>query len=107
MLPCMIFLGGCGGNNDDNTGKSDVICSVIFYTGIGDEFNVPMQEVNAGEIVRKPLNFPSRYYDETTDKTYQFVGWYSDPSRAPEYLWKVETDEVHSNMTLYALWEEI
>jgi uncharacterized repeat protein (TIGR02543 family) len=100
------MLVGCGDNNDDKK-PSDVICTVIVYTGIGNEFNVPMQEVHMGETARRPINFPTRYYEEATDKTYQFVGWYSDPSRTEEFLWKFETDEVQSNMTLYALWEEI
>ena len=66
-----------------------------------------MQEVREGGKVKKPINFPTRYLDESTRKTYQLVGWYSDPSRATEYLWKFDTDPVRSNMTLYALWEEV
>ena len=104
MLPC-IFLFGCGGNTEDE--KSDVLCTVIFYTGIGDEFNVPKQEVYMGEKIIKPINFPTRYYDESTDITYQLVGWYSDTSKSPEFLWKFETDIVRSDMTLYARWDQI
>jgi len=107
MIPCMIFMVGCGDNNNGDQTKSDVICTVVFYTGVSNEFNVPKQEVYMGEVVRKPINFPTRYFDENTEKTYQFVGWYSDPSRTEEFLWKFETDEVKSDMTLYALWEEI
>ena len=108
ILPCIfLFSTGCDGNNNDGESTSDVICTVIFYTGISNEFNVPIQEVRQGGKVKRPVNFPSRYLDEETRKTKQLVGWYSDPSRTQEFLWKFETDTVRSSMTLYALWEDI
>lgn len=106
ILPCIFLSTGCGGSNNNGDGTSDLICTVIFYTGISEEFNVPIQEIPEGQKVVKPKNFPNRYLDETTRKNYQFVGWYSDPSRTSEYLWTF-TEPVRSNMTLYALWEEI
>ena len=57
-------------------------------------------------LIKKPLNFPNHYQDDS-GKFYQFVGWYSDKSMTEEFLWKFETDKVRSNMTLYALWEEV
>ena len=98
---------GCGDNNNDNDGTSDLICTVIFYTGISDEFNVPMQEIKDGGKVKKPINFPNNYLNETDRQKYQFVGWYTDTSWEDKYLWKFETDVVHSNMTLYARWEPV
>lgn len=107
MIPCMMIMCGCGDDNSGNGTKSDVMCTVVFYTGISNEFNVPKQEVFMGEKIRKPINFPNRYFDESTQKTLQFVGWYTDPAMTEEYLWKFETDPVKSDMTLYALWEEV
>lgn len=107
LIPCMLFMVGCGDNNNDGETKSDVICTVVFYTGISNEFNVPKQEVFMGEKIRKPINFPNRYFDEQKQKTLQFVGWYNDQSMTDEHLWKFETDLVKSDMTLYALWEEV
>jgi uncharacterized repeat protein (TIGR02543 family) len=108
LLPCIfLFSTGCDGNNNDSEGTSDIICTVIFYTGITNEFNVPMQEVMQGGKVKRPINFPTRYLDEQTRKTYQLVGWYSDQSLNEESLWKFETDTVRSNMTLYAKWQDL
>ena len=107
LMPCLIFFGCGGSSNTGSSGTDSNVYTVVFYTGIGTEFNVPRQEVADGNVVRKPVGFPTRYYDEQTDTTKQFIGWYTDPSFEDKYLWKFETDEVHSNLTLYAYWEPI
>lgn len=106
LLPCL-FIAGCGNTSNQNSNSDGSVYTVIFYTGIGDEFNIPKQEIVDGNTVRKPIGFPTKYNDPNTNTTKQFIGWYSDPSCESQYLWKFETDEVHSNLTLYALWEDI
>ena len=107
VLP-MLWFAGCALSDDSQKSNSNGnIYTVVFYTGISSEFNIPPQEVVDGNLVIKPRNFINVYTDEKTGETKQLVGWYSDPSREQQYLWKFDTDEVHSNMTLYALWQEI
>ncbi len=108
LLPCLWFFKGCSCSNTENTQTgSGNTYTVLFYTGIADKFNVAKQEVEEGGLVREPLNFPTRYYDEETKKSYYLIGWYSDASLENNYLWKFHTDEVHNNLTLYAKWKEI
>ena len=106
IVPCIFLSTGCSGSNTQGSTSSKLTCEVIFYTGFSDKFNLPKQEVKEGDLIKKPLNFPNNYQDEVGN-LYQFIGWYSDSSRTEEYLWKFDSDRVHSNMTLYALWEKI
>ena len=107
IIPCIFLSTGCGSSdNNSNSNTSNLTCEVIFYTGFPEKFNLPKQEVKEGDLIKKPLNFPNNYQDDVGN-FYQFIGWYSDSSRTEEYLWKFESDRVHSNMTLYALWEKI
>ena len=73
---------------------------------IPDKFNVPKQEIKEGGLVKKP-EFLSTYYNESTNTSYVFNGWYSDSSLDIKYVWRFESDRVYSNMTLYAKWDEI
>lgn len=109
ILPCIILFKGCNcstGDSGNNSTKVDVTYTVFFYTGIAGKFNIPNQEIKEGELVREPSNFPNYYYDVDKQKEMYFNGWYSDISFDIKYLWKFQTDEVHSNLTLYARWEE-
>ena len=107
LLPCLFIFGcSCSRDSNNNSSSNGNIYTVIFYTGIDNEFNLPKQEIEDGQKIKKPI-MDSRYIDEATQTIKQFVGWYSDPSCEAQYLWKFETDEVHSNLTLYALWEEV
>lgn len=107
-MPCIFVFNGCScsrENSSSNT-QSNVTYTVIFYTGISEKFNVPKQEVKEGGLVVKP-EFPSTYYNEKTNTSYVFSGWFSDPSLNIKYVWKFETDTVYNNMTLYAKWDEV
>ena len=110
ILPCIILFKGCNCSCSSDAGNTtttiDTTYTVFFYTGIDAKFNIPSQEIKDGELVRTPSNFPNFYYDTVKQKDMYFNGWYSDPSLDIRYLWKFETDEVHSNLTLYAKWEE-
>ena len=109
IMPCIFFVGGCSCSKKNNTGsntQSNVTYAVIFYTGIPDKFNVPKQEIKEGGLVKKP-EFLSTYYNESTDTSYVFNGWYSDSSLDIKYVWRFESDRVYNNMTLYAKWDEI
>ena len=108
IMPCIFFFGGCSCSrgNSNTTTESNVSYAVIFYTGISEKFNVPKQEIKEGGLVQKP-EFPSTYYNEITNSSYVFSGWYSDQSLDIKYVWKFETDRVYNNMTLYAKWDEI
>ena len=66
----------------------------------------PKQEIKEGGLVQKP-EFPSTYYNELTNSSYVFSGWYSDPSLDIKYVWNFETDRVYNNITLYAKCDEI
>ena len=106
VLPCLWFMGCAGADDPNKSGSNGNIYTVVFYTGIPSEFNVSPQEVVDGNLAVKPRNFPIQYIDNDGNIK-QFIGWYSDPSCESQYLWKFETDEVHSNLTLYALWQDI
>ena len=107
LLPCLFIFGCSCSRSSDGSSSNGNVYTVIFYTGTGNEYDLPKQQIVDGGLVEKPKNFPSRYYDDATDTMMQFVGWYSDPSFASQYLWKFESDEVHSSITLYALWEQV
>ena len=108
VMPCIFFFGGCSCSkqNSNTTTESNVTYAVIFYTGIPDKFNVPKQEIKEGGLVKKP-EFLSTYYNESTNTSYVFSGWYSDASLDIKYVWRFENDRVYNNMTLYAKWDEI
>lgn len=110
IFPCVIIFNGCSCSSDNgNSGNqnTNVTYTVMFYTGNPDKFNIPKQEVKQGGLVTKPNTTGWYYYDEATGKNYNFGDWYSDPSLELRYVWKFATDEVYSNLTLYAKWNEI
>lgn len=108
IMPCIFFFGGCScsKNNSNSNTQSNVTYTVIFYTGIAGKFNVPKQEIKEGELIKKP-EFPSTYYNEETNTSYVFNGWYRDSSLDIKYVWRFDSDRVYNNMTLYAKWDEI
>ena len=110
IFPCVILFNGCSCSTDNGSSgnqNTNVTYTVMFYTGNPDKFNIPKQEVKQGGLVTKPNTTGWYYYDEATGKNYSFGDWYSDPSLKLRYVWKFATDEVYSNLTLYAKWNEI
>ena len=95
ILPCVVFFGGCGEDNNNGATNSNVTYTVMFYTDSAQEFNIPSQEVQSGKLVRRPSN-PYK-------NGYVFIGWYKDMSLTQ--VWKFESDVVLCNLVLYAKWE--
>lgn len=109
ILPCVIAFKGCSCSKNDGGNKtsSNVTHTVIFYTGNPDKFNIPKQEIKDGGKVTRPDTKGWRYYNTTNNTVLSFDAWYSDPSLDIRYVWKFDTDQVYSDITLYAKWNEI
>ena len=58
--------------------------------------DVPAQSQMYGELLEVP--------EPPTREGYSFTGWYIDS--ACDQLWKVDTDTVQTDMTLYAGWQK-
>lgn len=104
IIPCILFFGCSEPEVVDSTGE---IHTVHFYTGTGDRFNIDNVEIVDGDLCPKPQISQSRYYDEATGETKQFIGWYSTQSCEDGTMWNFNSDKVRSTMTLYAKWEVI
>ena len=69
------------------------------FTGTFDSkggSDVPAQSPMYGELLEVP--------EPPTREGYSFTGWYIDS--ACDQLWKVDTDTVQTDMTLYAGWQK-
>lgn len=108
LLTCVIFFDGCScsKNNTTNNNTNKMTYTVMFYTGSLEKYDLPEQEVEEGQLVEEPRNFPTRYYDPDGTE-YLFIGWYRDISLDEQYVWKFATDKVFGDMQLYAKWQEI
>lgn len=95
MLPILVFFPACScGKTEENVNREPSQFTVRFYTGTAETFNIPIQTVNEGELVRRP-----------TDPTWSghvFLGWYKE--RELVNLWVFTLDTVQSDMVLYARW---
>ena len=105
FIPVMLFCSGCncsGGGGDGEV--DDSTYTVCFITNSPIDFNIGPYEVKAGDTIFEPKR-PSMFekvHEDGYTYVYSFVGWYKDPETWKE-LWKF-SDEVHSNLTLYAKW---
>ncbi len=101
ILPMLVFFPtGCscseGDGSGSGSGPNSNSYTVHFFTGSNETFNIPNQTIKKGGLVKKP---------DTPKKTgYVFIGWYKD--MACTTVWTFEIDTVHSDMTLYARWQE-
>ena len=98
ILPCVVFFGGCSCNNKEASSPYDKLTyNVTFYTGSEDTFNVPIQTVKYGSLVRRPVQ-PVR-------EDYTFGGWFKDMNCT--IAWMFDSDTIHDNTTLFAKWNPI
>lgn len=103
MLICTLFA-GC--KEDTHTVKAmsptmPYPKSILEITGDGNTrylYHVATVKVEDGDVIG---NIDLGDYNNH----WRFLGWYTDESYT--YQWNTATDEVHSDLTLYAKWEEI
>lgn len=109
IFPCVFIFGGCSCSDNKNTNKktSNLTHTVMFYSGYEEKFNIPKQEVKDGGLVTRPAETSTWYRKDQDGTLYRFGDWYSDSSLDIQYVWKFDSDQVYSELTLYASWVEM
>ncbi len=107
IFPCVFIFGGCSCSENNKTSKntSKLTHTVMFYSGYEGKFNIPKQEVKDGGLVARPAETYNWYRKDSDGTLYKFGDWYSDASLDIQYLWLFDSDQVYSELTLYASWE--
>lgn len=107
IMPMILAFSGCScsdGSSGTKNPNSNVVHTVRFYSGMPYKFEVPEQEIKDGGYVKKPVDFPLSYYNEDENRYYEYVGWYSDASCLDVFLWRFDSDQVHTSFWLYCKW---